>query len=98
MIIKHQESVADSVIQATGKLGFEVGLRMGVLPGGCWGLRAAAPSQGAIPSPLEGVGWSWGQCGYYRDPPVRSNSRSAKFRASVVLNHSCYVVLGLNWP
>ena len=29
---------------------------------------------------------------------VRPNSNSAEFRASVVLNHSCYVVLGLNWP
>ena len=29
---------------------------------------------------------------------VRPNSRSAEFRTSVVSNHSCYVVLGLNWP
>ena len=49
-------------------------------------------------TPLGGVGWSWGQCGCHRDPLVRPNSNSAEFRASVVLNHSCYVVLGLNWP
>ena len=30
------ESVAGSVIQATGTLEFEDGLRTGVLPGGCW--------------------------------------------------------------
>ena len=61
-------------------------------------LRAAAPILGSVPNPSEGAGWSWGQCGYHRDPPVRPNSKSAEFRASVVLNHSCYVVLGLNWP
>ena len=33
-------------------------------------------------------------CGCHRDPPVRPNSNSAEFRTSVVLNHSCYVVLG----
>ena len=31
------ESVAGSVIQATGTVEFEDGLRTGVLPGGCWG-------------------------------------------------------------
>ena len=31
-----RESVAGSVIQATGTVEFEDGLRMGVLPGGCW--------------------------------------------------------------
>jgi hypothetical protein len=30
------ESVAGSVIQATGTVEFEDGLRTGVLPGGCW--------------------------------------------------------------
>ena len=31
------ESVADSVIQDTGRMKFEDGLRTGVLLGGCWG-------------------------------------------------------------
>ena len=61
-------------------------------------LRAAAPSLGSIPIPSGGAGWSWGRCGCHRAPPVSPNSRSAEFHASVVLNHSCYVVLGLNWP
>ena len=50
-------------------------------------LRVAAPN----------LGLSWEQCGCHRDPPVRPNSNSAEFRALVVLNHSWYVVLGLNW-
>ena len=29
--------VADPVIEAIARLEFEDGLRMGVLPGGCWG-------------------------------------------------------------
>ena len=33
---KNQESVAGSVIQTTGTVEFEVGLRTGVLLGGCW--------------------------------------------------------------
>ena len=33
----HWESVAGSVIQATGTVEFEDGLRMVVLLGGCWG-------------------------------------------------------------
>ena len=32
----YRESVAGSVIQATGTVEFEDGLRTGVLPGGCW--------------------------------------------------------------
>ena len=60
-------------------------------------LRAAAPNLESIPNPPGGAGWSLGQCGCHRDPPVRVNSKSAEFRASVVLNNSCYVVLGLNW-
>ena len=51
-------------------------------------LRVAAPKPRINPR----------RCGCHRDPPVRPNSNSAEFRASVVLNHSCYVVLGLNWP
>ena len=61
-------------------------------------LRAAAPSLGLIPNPSGGTGWSWRRCDCLRDPPFRPNSNSAEFRALVVLNHSCYVVLGLNWP
>ena len=60
-------------------------------------LRVTVSSQGLIPNPPGGVNWSWGQCGFHRDPLVRPNSSSAEFYASVVLNHSCYMVLGLNW-
>ena len=34
--IRNRESVAGSVIQASGTVEFEDGLRTGVLPGGCW--------------------------------------------------------------
>ena len=51
-------------------------------------LSAAAPSLGSILGSVVG----------HRDPPVRPNSNSAEFHASLVLNHNCYVVLGLNWP
>ena len=47
---------------------------------------------------LTSQGWSWMQCHCHRYPPVRPNIRSAEFRASVVLNHSCCMVLGLHWP
>ena len=53
---------------------------------------------GALRATQPNLGLSWGQCGCHRDPLVRPNSKSAEFRASVVLNYSCYVVLGLNWP
>ena len=82
--------MAGSVIQALGTVEFEDGLRKGVLSGGCWG-----PSLGSTPP--GDAGWAWGQCGCHGDPPVRPNFRSAEFRTSVVLDHSCYVVLGLNW-
>ena len=36
-IVPYQGSVAGSVIQATGTVEFEDGLRTGVLLGGCWG-------------------------------------------------------------
>ena len=36
-IVSAMEFVADSVIQATGTVEFEDGLRTGVLLGGCWG-------------------------------------------------------------
>ena len=35
-IPEYRDSVAGSVIQGTGILEFEDGLRMGVLPGDCW--------------------------------------------------------------
>ena len=60
-------------------------------------LTVATPNLVSILNPPGGAGWSWGQCGCHRDPLVRPNSNSAEFYASVVLNHSCYVVLGLNW-
>ena len=38
MVVKvYCESMAGSVIQATGTVEFEDGLKMGVLPGGCLG-------------------------------------------------------------
>ena len=78
--------VADPVIEAIARLEFEDGLRTGVLPGSPpWRLLG----------PLERP-HLW--CGCHGDPPVRPNSNSAEFRSSVVLNHSCYVVLGLNRP
>ena len=61
-------------------------------------LGAAAPILESISNPPGGAGWSWVGCGCHGDPPVRPNSNSAEFRSSVVLNHSCYEVLGLNWP
>ena len=69
---------------------FEDGLRTGVLLEAACALRGAAPSLGSIPNPPGGAGLSWGSVA------VRQNSRSAEFRASVVFNRSCYVVLGLN--
>ena len=86
--------MAGSVIQATGTGEFEDDLRTEVLPD----IRVAAPSPGSILYHPEGAGWSSGQCGCHRDPPIRPNSISAEFSASVVLKHSFYVVLGLNWP
>ena len=47
----------------------------------------------SILNPPWDVFWSWGQCGCHRGPPFRPNFRSAEFRASVVLNHSCYVLV-----
>ena len=52
-------------------------------------LGAAAPILESIPNPPGGAGWSWGQCGCQKRSPVRPNSNSAEFRASVVLNYSC---------
>ena len=60
--------------------------------------RATAPSLGLIPNSPGDVGWSWRRCSCHRDPPVRPNSNSAEFCSSAMLNHSDYVVLGLNWP
>ena len=94
-VCDNQESVAGSVIQATGTMELEDGLRTGREAAGA--LRAAAPSLGSIPISPGGVIWSWGQYSCHRDSLVRPNSSSAEFCASVVLNHSCYVVLGLNW-
>ena len=34
-------------------------------------LVAAEPIQGSISNPPGVAGWSWGQCGCHRDPPVR---------------------------
>ena len=84
----HWESVVGSVIQPNVivALGWESSLEA------AGALRAAAPSLGSIPNPSGGAGWSWGQCGCHRDPPVRPNSRSAEFCTSVVLDHSCCVV------
>ena len=72
------------------------GVRGGLEPAGV--LRATAPSLGSIPNPLYGAGLSLERCSCHRDPPVKPNSSCAKFRASVLLNYSCYVALELNWP
>ena len=59
-------------------------------------LGAAAPILESIPNPPGGAGWSWVGCGCHKVPI--SDQIPILLRASVVLNHSCYVVLGLNWP
>ena len=85
------------MVEAIARLAFEDGLRTGGLPGGCWG-PWAAPCLGSVPNPLGvrvGPGGGVVVIGLLLSD---QNSRSAEFRASVVLNHSCYVVLGLNWP
>ena len=48
-------------------------------------LRAAVPNLGSILGGVVVIG-------------TLQFSNSAEFRASVVLNHRYYVVLGLNWP
>ena len=88
-IWKHRESVAGSVIQATGTVEFEDGLRTGVLPGGCW-CPCGGRTQPRIKSnPPWGCGLILGAVWLSKRSPVRPNSNSAEFRASVALNYSC---------
>ena len=60
-------------------------------------LGAAASILESISNPSGGVGWSWVGFGCQKDP-FQTKFQPAWFRASVVLNYSCYVVLGLNRP
>ena len=88
-LIIYRESVAGSVIQATGTVEFEDGLRTGVLPGGCW-CPCGGRTQPRIKSkPPWGCGLVLGAVWLSKRSPVRPNSNSAEFRASVVLNYSC---------
>ena len=59
-MLRPRGSVAGSVIQATGTVEFEDGLRTGVLLEAACALRGAAPSLGSIPNPPGGAGWYWG--------------------------------------
>ena len=67
--IYHKQSMADFVIQAPGRVEFEDGLRMEVLPEGCAGaLLVTALSPGSIPIPSQGADWSWEWCSCHADP------------------------------
>ena len=57
--------MAGSLIQATGTVEFEDGLRMGVLPSleAAGALVVSAPILDSIPNPLGDAGWSWVGCG-----------------------------------
>ena len=48
--------------------------------------------------PLSQVLWSMFQSQRRSSCHMSDQSNSAKFRASVVLSHSCYVILGQKWP
>ena len=90
------ESVAGSVIQATGTVIFEDGLRTGVLPGSCWypyGGHIKPRINSAPPRGCRLVMERGGGVVVIRTP-VRPNSNSAKFRAWLVSNYSSFVVLG----
>ena len=60
-------------------------------------LRAAAPILESIPNPL-GVRVGPGLGVVVRRTSFQTKFQPAWFRTSVVLNYSCYVVLGLNRP
>ena len=92
--------MAGLVIQATGRTEFEDSLRTGVSLEATGALGAAAPILESISNPSGGAGWSWVGCGCQKDLisdqiPI-CKFQSAWFRVLVVLNYSCYVVLGLN--
>ena len=89
--------MACSVLQTTGTVEFDDDLRTVASMEAAGALRVTAPSLGSFLNTSGGAGWSWGRYSCHRDPPLRPNSNSAEFRSSVMLNHSNYVVLGLNW-
>ena len=60
--------MAGSVIQATGTVVFEDGLRMEVLLEAAGALVAAAPILESILHHPGGAGWSWVGCGCHKDP------------------------------
>ena len=64
----NQESVAGSVIQATGMVEFEDGLRTESSLQAAGTLVVAAPSPGSILHHPGCVGWSWGRYGCPKDP------------------------------
>ena len=68
------------------------------LPRGCFGPQSSWIYPRINSLPPRGYGLVLGAIWLSQGPFVRPNSRPAEFYASVVLNHSCYVVLGLNWP
>ena len=58
--------MAGSVIQATGTVEFEDGLRTGVLPGDCW-CPWCGRTYPRINTKPRGGGWSWVGCGCHKD-------------------------------
>ena len=60
-------------------------------------LGAAAPILESISNPPGGAGWSWVGCGCQKDP-ISDQIPTCLVPRILVLNYSCYVVLGLNWP
>ena len=94
----YKESLVDSVIQATGTVEFEDGLRTGVHLGGCWCPWGGCTDPRINFKPLLEVWVGPGLGEVVRRVPFQTKFQSAWFRPSVVSNYSCYVVLGLNRP
>ena len=67
-LVCSRESVAGSVIQATGKVEFEDGLRTGVLPGGCWYPCGSCTWPRINSAPPGGCRLVMGLCGCQKEP------------------------------
>ena len=67
-LVCNREFVAGSVIQATGMVKFEDGLRMGESLEAAGALVVAAPILESISTPPGGAGWSWVGYGCQKDP------------------------------